>query len=323
MSMKKIRVKVPATTANLGSGFDSFGVALNLYNEIEVVEIKEIQGRLWTLNSEPAPEASSAFQKGKVRVEIIGEGKDTLPKDERNIVWKAMKKVFSICKKPLYNYHLRLNNRIPLESGLGSSAAATLAGLLAANKICYNKISETDILKLAVELEGHPDNIVAAFAGGFCICYKENDRIEYLKLEMPSDLKSVVCTPEFGLSTKFARKILPKKVPMASAVFNLSRSAVFTASILKKKYELLKVAMEDRLHQSYRDRYIPGIKKVFDSAYKSGAYGVAISGAGPSIVSFSSRVKAKNVALAMEKGFKSAGVKSRSFILDFENKGAV
>ncbi len=312
--MKPIKIRIPATAANLGSGFDSFGVALNLYNEIEVIEIR-------------GERTENRGQRSEVRIDIKGEGKDSLPGDEKNIVWKAMKKVFNKAGQRLkgkgQNLKIKLLNRIPMASGLGSSAAAVLGGLLVANKICYNKLSDDEILKLAVELEGHPDNIVPAFAGGLCICYSENGKTGYLKLKMTSDLKAVVCTPNFELSTKFARKILPQKLPMESAVFNLSRSAILVASILKQNYGLLKIGMDDRIHQIHRGRYIPGIKKVFEKAYKSGAYGVAISGSGPSIVSFSSAIKAKSVASAMEKGFKSTGVKCRSFILDFENKGAV
>ncbi len=311
--MKTIKIKVPATTANLGSGFDSFGVALNLYNEIEIEQ------------------QSSRAVEQKLRIEIEGEGKDTLPRDEKNIVWKAMKKVFIICKRPLTTYHLRLTNRIPLASGLGSSAATTLGGLLLANKICYNKLSDEEILKLAVKIEGHPDNIIPAFAGGFCICYGDDNlsKTAYAKLEMPADLRAVLCIPEFEFKTAYARKILPKKAPLKSAVFNLSRSALFICALLKKNYKLFDSAMEDALHQRYRGKYIPGIDDVFRAAKKSGASGVCISGSGPTIIALSSevkgeklKVKSERIGTAMKKAFASRGIKSRVIICDFDKKGA-
>lgn len=302
--MKLIKVKIPATTANFGSGFDSFGAALSLYNEIEVVV-----------------DTSTT----KLTIDIEGEGKNTLPRDEKNIVYQAMKKVFDSLHFTPPSLHIKLFNRIPLSSGLGSSAAASLGGLLIANKICYNKyLSNDEILKLAIDLEGHPDNIVPAFLGGFCICYRSNSDAynNYLKLRMPPDLKAVVCAPDFELPTKFARKILPKKVPLADAVFNLSRSALLISAIFDNNYKLIKTAMEDRLHQRYRAKYIPGIDEAFKFALIAGAYGVAVSGAGPSILAISSFKNSKKVAEALKKGFGVKNIKSRSFILDFSNEGA-
>ncbi|MDI6641255.1 MAG: homoserine kinase [Elusimicrobiota bacterium] len=302
--MKKVKFCIPATTANFGSGFDCVGAALKLYNEIEVEQVNGLAGR-------------------RVNVEIIGEGKDILPRDEKNIVWQAMNKVFNRCKMPLTSYHIRLTNNIPLLRGLGSSAAARLGGLLAANYICGNKLSKDDLLNIAVELEGHPDNVVPALFGGFCISYNQGEKIGYMKIILPEDLVAIVCIPNFEVSTVKARDILPAKIPLQDAVFNCSRVALLIASIIQKKYDLLSVAMENNLHQKYRSKLIPHLKDVFKAAKTAGALGVALSGSGSSILAISNNQQAsKKIGEAMQKSFRKYGVVSRYSILNFDNNGA-
>ncbi len=301
--MKTIKIKIPATTANFGSGFDVLGAALKLYNEIEVSVYAD------TRNDK------------KPTIEITGEGKGTLPRNEKNVVVQAMKLVFNICKKPLTTYHLRLTNRIPLARGLGSSAAARLGGIVAANEICGRKLSEDEVIQIVSKLEGHPDNVVPSFFGGLCVCNFNGKNVKYAKLKMPSDLKAVLCIPDFELSTNKARNILPKTIPHKDAVFNSSRVALFMSAIIQKKYELLSIAMEDKLHQPYRKKLIPGMYDVFNFAKKSGAYGVCISGSGPTILAVSRQRSAIKIGKAMQKTFLKHNVKSKYIICDFDNEG--
>ncbi|HAX61726.1 MAG TPA: homoserine kinase [Elusimicrobia bacterium] len=301
--MKTIKIKIPATTANFGSGFDVLGAALKLYNEIEV-----------------AYEFTNS-RVHELKIEIIGEGKDTLPKNEKNVVLQAMKTVFRICKTVPPAYKLRLINHIPLSRGIGSSASARLGGIVAANELCRKKLSEDEIIQIVSKLEGHPDNVVPSYFGGLCICNFDGNNVKYTKVKMPFDLKAVLCIPDFELSTDKARNILPKTIPHKDAVFNSSRVALFMSAIIQKKYELLSIAMEDKLHQPYRKKLIPGMDDVFKSAEKSGAYGVCISGSGPSILAISNENSAVKIGMAMQKAFFGHRITSKYIICDFDNNG--
>ncbi|OIO76547.1 MAG: homoserine kinase [Elusimicrobia bacterium CG1_02_37_114] len=300
--MKKIKVKIPATTGNLGSGFDVVGAALKLYNTIEVQPDNK-----------------------KLVIDIKGEGENNLPRDRRNIVYQAMEKVFrkTGCP-PATGYRIRLINNIPVARGLGSSASAIIGGLVCANKLCGDKLSKDEIIKIATELEGHPDNVIPALLGGLCISYKQKDtgKIRYVRLDLPTGLVAVLCIPEFELSTEKARKILPKKISMSDAVFNCSRVALLINALTKKKYELLSVAMEDKLHQPYRAKLIGGMDNVFRTAVESGAFGAALSGAGPAILAFVSPGKAKRVGQEMVRVWRKNRVSSKYAILGFDNVGA-
>jgi len=302
--IKRYKVRVPASTSNLGPGFDCLGAALTLYNEIEAI----------------VDNKRAVFTK----IEIEGEGAASLPKDERNIVWQSMKKVFerhTYKKCSLNNLRLHINNYIPIASGLGSSAAARLGGILLAYKIMGLKANIDEVLKLGAELEGHPDNIVPALVGGLCVSMVADKQIKYIKLSVPR-MKAVIANPYFELKTKKARKALPKNIPFSNAVFNVSRSLVMLSALQKNRFDLLKDAMEDKMHQPYREKLVPGMKNVFNSAYTSGAYGAALSGAGPSIVAFCSINKAEKVAGNMTHAWKMSGINSRSYILDFDKSGA-
>ena len=301
----KLKVRIPATSANFGSGFDVFGSALKLYNEIEV--------------------QSPEIKNEKLRIEIEGEGKKELPANEKNIVWQAMKKVFALLKFTPSNLYIKLNNRIPIARGLGSSASARIGGLVIANRICGNKLSEKEIIKIAVELEGHPDNVVPAMVGGFCVVVRNKDEIEYIKFNMPENLQAVLCIPEIKVLTEYARKILPMNIPYEDAVFNCSRAALLVSAISKKKFGLMKIAMEDRLHQKYRKKLIPAMDDVFSSALKSGCLGVALSGSGPTIIAIvdkNSKTVPERIGKAMVSAFLKYNIKSRYILCDFENRGA-
>ena len=233
---KLITFKIPATSANIGSGFDSVGLALNLCNEIHIYEND---------NSK------------KIEFEIFGEGENEISKKD-NMIYSAMKLVFKKLKsKPNKGYIIKCINKIPLSRGLGSSSAAIIGGLLCANFILGNKLKiEKDILNMAVQIEGHPDNVAPAILGGIVsgVVKKEED-FKYIKIKPPKNLKAIVSIPDFYLSTKIARNILPKEITRKDAIFNISRAALLTSALFSNRLDLLEIATEDKIHQDYRAKF--------------------------------------------------------------------
>lgn len=301
---KWVKVRVPASTSNLGSGFDVFGLALKLYNEA-------------LLEAEPSGT-------GRLRVQIDGEGLDALPWDERNLIWKAALKAFARLKFPWnrFNFRLAAKNRIPLARGLGSSAAAAVSGIMIADGIAGGKLSQKEILELAVDFEGHPDNVAPQVFGGLCVALGQDGETQVIRLNPPRNVAAVVCVPDFELSTQKARAALPKVVAHKDAVFGVSRAAAFLGAVFTGKPAMFRAAMEDRLHQPYRKKLVPGFDKILARAYRAGAYGAALSGAGPSIFALAPPGKARRVGREMEKGFAAAGAGARSLELAFDLKGA-
>ncbi len=256
------KVRVPATSANMGPGFDCMGVALDIYN---VVEIQEIP-------------------KGLV---IVNEGRDTnnIAKDRTNLIYKAMEMVFRQIGFVPSGLKIISKNDIPVARGLGSSAASTAAGLLLANALTGDSLNMDKIIELGTVLEGHPDNIVPALMGGMTLSYaREASKVGYIKLDFPEKLRMLVMVPDYSLSTAMARKVLPRQVELSNAVFNVGRAALMVAALQAGEFEHLKYAVEDRLHQPYREKLIPGMKEIFDQAYNAGARGIYLSGAGSTLV---------------------------------------
>ena len=302
----KVKMRVPATTANLGPGFDVFGAALSLYNEFE---------------AEYAP--------GAVRSKFVlkGYGKKVLPKNEKNLLWQAMSETFkelNCDKYSLKNLNVTINTGIPLSGGLGSSASAIVGGIALANALCGNKLSKAKIAEIAIRIEGHPDNVAPAVYGGLCVCAKEGSNhgsIIQLPIPKPNELKVVMCAPSFELRTKRSRQILPKTLPINDVVFNTSRVAFLTAAFCTGDFSLLKKGMEDKLHQPYREKMIPAMKEVLNAALNAGAYGAFLSGSGPSIAALTAPKHAENVQKAMVKAWKKDSVSVKAYILDFDKKG--
>jgi len=311
MGIKKVKVRVPATTANLGPGFDVLALALRLYNIVEM-------------------EVGAGKGGKKLRIDIVGEGEADLPRDSRNIVYRAAKLIFDKFHLAPDSLHLKLKNRIPLASGLGSSAAARIGGLVSANRLCGERLSREEILNLAAEMEGHADNVSAAMVGGLVVCCisspkgRKGREIEIVKFNPSENLSCVVCIPDFQIMTSEAREILPRTVKFEQAVFTSSRVAMLLSALIKGRYELLRMAMEDRLHQPYRKRLVKGMEGVFGEALRAGALGVSLSGAGPSILAFipsSSPRLAERVGKAMREGFRKNRIESKYLVLDIDREG--
>ncbi|WP_304332517.1 homoserine kinase [Brachyspira innocens] len=303
---KLVTFKIPATSANIGSAFDSVGLALDLYNEIHIYENN---------NSK------------KIDFEITGEGEGEIAKDD-NMILSAMKLVFKRLKaKPDKGYIIKCINRIPLSRGLGSSSAAIIGGLLTANYILGNKLSlENEILNMSVQLEGHPDNVSPAILGGIIsgVVRKDED-FKYVKINPPKGLKAVVAIPNFYLSTEKARNALPKEISLKDAIFNISRAALLTSALSSNRLDLLEVATDDKLHQDYRAKFIPGLKDLFKQVKIAGAYSVTISGAGSSILALvkDDEKIIKKVSDAMENSFSKKKIKSEIKVLNIPKKGII
>ncbi|MFH2202919.1 MAG: homoserine kinase [Elusimicrobiota bacterium] len=297
----KIRVRVPATTSNLGPGFDVLGMALKLYNELE-------------LTCEPGW--------GEVRVDITGEGAETLPRSSRNLVVRSFRALIPK-RLPRHNLRFRMVNRIPLCRGLGSSAAARLAGLLAATALKSGKPPFGQAVTKACAMEGHPDNAVPAFFGGLCGSVVERGNIEYFRLKPPRGLTAALCIPAIEVSTEKARRLMPKRVTLADAVFTSSRLALLVAAMTQGRLELLRTAMRDVLHQPYRKRLVPGMDAAIAAAERAGALGAALSGSGPTVLAFAGGERAgRRAAEAMCRAFARRGMASRALVLGVDNAGA-
>jgi homoserine kinase len=298
----KIKVKVPATTANLGPGFDALGLALDLWNEAEFV----------------------ATNDKKILLRISGEGADLLPTDTNNSIVDAALQVYDLVGKPCPGLRIQCVNRVPLGSGLGSSSAAMLTGLLGANALLGEPFTREKILKLAIEIEGHPDNVAPAMLGGLVASIIHESHVVSLRLTLTSQRTPIhitVVLPEFDFPTKQARAILPKQIDRKDAIYNISRAVIVTEAFRVGDLKMLGEAMTDRLHQPYRLPLIPGAQTAMDAMKRAGAEAVALSGAGPSLIAFSSQNE-KAIGESSKKAFEEAGLAARIFKLKISRKGA-
>lgn len=259
-----IQITVPASSANLGAGFDALGIALTLYN------------RVWM------EEADGTVEKPACIIESI-DGKP-IPIDETNMIFQSAKILYERCGHPFRGLHIKQENNIPMTRGLGSSSACLVAGLVGANTLLGSPLSLSDISDLAAGMEGHPDNTAPALYGGLVTSVMDGGRVHSVSVPVSDRIRFALFIPDFELKTEVARAILPQKVSREDAVYNLSRAALMTASLFSGSLENLRVAVQDRLHQPYRFPLIAGADKIFYIAYELGAFAVAISGAGPSIL---------------------------------------
>lgn len=301
MKHREVSVRVPASTSNLGPGFDCFGLALGLYNDY----------RFRTLPS-------------GLHVHIRGEGSSELSRGSDNLIVQAAKLVFRKLGRTLPGLQIACTNRIPLARGLGSSATAVVGGMLAANAFCGEKLSREEILELACALEGHPDNVAPSLFGGFTVVASAEDgKPLVLQPPWPRELLVVLAIPEQKLSTKKARDLLPRNVPLGDAVFNLSRSALFVEALRERRWDILSEATEDRLHQPYRARVIRGFLQALRAARFAGARGAVLSGSGTALAAFAeTAARAKRIRRAFAEALKKAGVRAETKILRPDLKGA-
>lgn len=259
---RSVVVRVPATSANLGPGFDTLGLALSMYDDLVVTSL-----------AEPG-----------LDIQAEGEGADEIPRDESNLLVRAMAYAFEAVDRPMPGLRLRARNTIPHGRGLGSSGAAVVAGILAVKGLLEGdvEIGPDTMLRLATELEGHPDNVAPALFGGLTIAWMDEAIPQHKKLLVHRGVSPVVFVPGFTMSTSVARSLQPLQVPREDAVFNLSRSALLIAALTQSP-ELLLAATEDKLHQNYRAQAMPETDRLVRALREQG-FAAVVSGAGPSVL---------------------------------------
>ncbi len=256
-------IKTPCSTANMGPGFDSIGMALQMYNEIQF-ELTD----------------------SGLEIDAGEEDGQKIVTDERNLIYRSIQAGLKATGVPMPGLRIRQINRIPQTRGLGSSSACVVGGIIAANIISGGALSTDDMIALAAEIEGHPDNILPTFIGGMTVGAIENGRVKYVHIEPPRELKCCVFVPNFPLATKKARAVLPKQVTLSDAIYNVSRAGLMVGAMTQGRLELVRTALGDKLHQPYRKELITGYDQIVEAAEKNGALGCCLSGAGPTMIAF-------------------------------------
>lgn len=291
-----VKVRIPASTANLGSGFDSIGIALDLYNYVEM-EVSD-------------------------HCEISSADGSEIPTGKDNLIYFSAEKVFEKANIPFTGMKIIEENHIPFARGLGSSSACIAGGVFGANEILGKPFSKAELLDIAAEIEGHPDNVSPAIMGGFTVNAMEEKNVRFIKSNVPKKLVFIAFVPPFELKTADARAVMPKEVTIKDSVYNLSRCGLLAASFLSGNFENLRCACCDKLHQPYRLGLIPGGEKIIEESYAKGALAAYISGAGSTMAAIfdCGKEEAERIALSVLSAEGFSGWKY--FILNADNSGA-
>ena len=307
----KITVKVPATTANLGPGFDCLGLALPIYNTITIEETV-LPGTGIEIN---------VINDNETADELLMEH---MPMDENSIIYKAVELLYNSIGQSPSELKITVQSQIPVARGLGSSASVIVGGLIAANELLGHPADEAALLSIASEVEGHPDNVTPAVVGGLVMTSQEDDgSIIYRKLNWPQEWNITVCIPDYELSTEISRSVLPKEVPMEDAVFNAKRLAMLIEAINTKDADLMKYALQDRLHQPYRMKLVPGLDKILENLkHEENVLGCVLSGAGPGIIVISLKNNLDKIKSIIKETWEDMNVKVNIMTLPVENEGA-
>ena len=292
-----VYVRVPATSANMGSGFDSLGIALGIYNTLRISEIES-------------------------GIVVYNNSKEYIPIGEKNLVYRAICRVFQEVGYEKKGIKIIQNSDIPVTRGLGSSSACIIGGMLAANVFSGRKLSYSQILNLAAEFEGHPDNVTPALFGGFCIAATENGETVYTSNKLDPKLKAAIMVPDFFLSTKVSRGVLPSDVPLKDASYNISRASLLTSALINGKYDDLKPCVGDKLHQDVRKENVPHFDEIMEKSYEFGAKATYLSGSGPTIVSLISE-NYEDFENNMSEFLKTLDSKFTIKICSIDNVGAI
>ena len=261
----KVSVETPATVANLGCGFDCFGLALPVYNTITIEE--------------------TIMPGSGIEINILDNNSDNIPRDKNNIVYKAIELLYNYIGQTPAELKINIKTGIPVARGMGSSASVITGGLIAANELLGHPADKDVLLSIAAEIEGHPDNVTPAFFGGMTIAaIEDTGSVKYRKLPWPKNWRVIMCVPDFELATNISRSVLPETVPIKDAIYNLRRSSMFVEAVYTQDEELMKFAMTDRLHQPYRMKLVPGLNSIMDALkHMESVLGCVLAGAGPSV----------------------------------------
>ena len=306
----KVSVKVPATTANIGPGFDCFGMALPIYNTVTLEE--------------------TVYPTTGLEINILGDQDEgisgfLIPTDKTNIVYKAVELLYNYTGQTPPALKINIQSNIPIAKGLGSSASVIVGGVLAANELLGNPADEEALLSIANEVEGHPDNITPAMIGGFTLSSAEDDgSIVYKKLEWPENWKLTICIPDYELATTISRSVLPETISHKDAAFNAKRCAMFVEALHTKDSELMKLALADRIHQPYRSRLVPGFNEIMTSLKDiDNVMGAVLSGAGPSILVISKNNSIEAIKNNVKSVWEGLGIKADIRTVSVDTKGAM
>jgi homoserine kinase len=294
--ISSVTVKVPATTANLGPGFDCIGAALQLYNQFRFTRLDE----------------------GSLIIQVTGAEAERVQTDESNLLYQAFLKLYQYIDQPAPPVKIAIDLGVPLARGLGSSATAIVGGLVAANQLAGEPLSRLQVMELAIAMEGHPDNVVPAMLGGCRLAATSNAGWEICDVPWHENIIPAIAIPDFELSTSEARRVLPTQLSRADAIFNIAHLGLLLRGLETGKGEWLKAALQDKLHQPYRQALISGYDAVNAAALAAGAYGMVISGAGPTLLALADVTLSQAVESAMASAWKAAGINAivRSLALD-------
>lgn len=265
MSRYDVVVRVPGSTANLGSGFDCIGMALQLYTTIKMKK------------------------SSRTIIHKVGPNLDGIPVDKTNLIYQVAKQLFEKANMPSPELEIEIESEIPLTRGLGSSAAAIIGAMVAANVIAGEPFTKEEIYQFASELEGHPDNVGASLFGGIVIAISGDSKVSFINVLPPKELLAVVAIPEFELSTSLSRNLLPDSYSREDTVHAISHSALLAAALVSGNTSVLYTAMNDRIHQPYRMSLIPGMEELLNNSNQYGALGIALSGAGPTVIALTEK----------------------------------
>ena len=308
----KVSIKVPASSANLGPGFDCIGLALPIYNTITVEE--------------------TVLPGSGIEINVMSDDEtidemvfNNIPKDENNLVYKAVEMLYNSIGQIPSELKINIQTGIPIARGLGSSSSIIVGGLLAANKLLGNPADEAALLAIATEVEGHPDNVAPAILGGVVLATQEDDgSLAYAKLNWPEEWDITVCIPDFQLSTEIARSILPKEVSMQDAIFNAKHLAMLIQALNTRDEKLMKIALKDRLHQPYREKLVPGMREIMDAfRHEDGVLGCVLSGAGPSLLIISHKYDLDKIKSTVKEIWETQNIKFDIRTLKVEEQGAI
>lgn len=306
-SISFVTVTVPATTANLGPGFDCIGVALTLYNQFKFTR----------LSADTPLEEERAL-----RIAVKGLDAKRIKTDSSNLVYQTFVKFYEYIGQAPPPVQIEIELEIPQARGLGSSATAIAAGLVAANLLAGSPLTQKQLIQQAIALEGHPDNIVPAFLGG-CRLAASISSTDWEICDIPwhADIVPILAIPDFELATAESRRVLPAEYTRADAIFNIAHLGLLVRGIETGKGDWLRAAMQDRIHQPYRQVLIPGYEAVRAAALSAGAWEMAISGAGPSLLALAPAAAAAAVVTAMTEAWKEYGVSSQVRSLSIDTQG--
>ncbi len=303
--MSSVTVIVPATTANIGPGFDCLGAALSLHNHF-----------IFTLISEGKTDA-------KVEITVTGKEADRVSTDENNLLYQSFLKLYQHIGETAPQVAIEIQLGVPLARGLGSSATAIVGGLVGANQLAGSPLKLSEVMELAIAMEGHPDNVVPALLGNCQLSVGEMGNWQICQIPWQAEVIPVVAIPDFELATEAARAVLPQEFSRSDAIFNIAHLGLLLRGLESGRGDWLAMAMDDKIHQPYRQSLIRGYNRVKAAAIVAGAYGMVISGAGPTLLALTDETKADGVAMAMGNAWAEEGVQAEVRSLSLDTQGAI